>query len=145
MEFTVGVDYVAETDFKNSSSIAKYTSKEIAINSPGTSIDVRLTANVLNSENIKVFYKVKKTSDQLDLDNVNWQAFNADGNPDNDDLATASNSISALYEKQTSYQEFKYSVADIDEFSSFAIKIVMKTDDPAYSPKIQDLRAVATY
>lgn len=145
MEFTVGVDYVAETDFRNSSSIAKYTSKEVAINSPGTSIDVRLTANVLDSENIKVFYKVKKTSDQLDLDNVNWQAFNIDGNPDNDDLATASNSISALYEKQESYQEFKYSVADVDEFSSFAIKIVMKTDNPAYPPKIQDLRAVATY
>jgi len=34
---------------------------------------------------------------------------------------------------------------NLPEFSSFAVKIVMKTSDPAYVPKIQDVRAVASY
>ena len=145
MEFTTGVDYVKETDAKNSSSVAKYVTKEVSINSPGTSIDVRLTINLKDVENVKVLYKIKETSAQTNFDDINWNFFNLDGNPDNDDLASASNSISGQFEKQSYYQEFKYSASNLSEFTSFAIKIIMKTDDPAYVPKIQDLRAVASF
>ena len=145
MEFTTGVDYVKETDAKNSSAVAKYVTKEVSINSAGSSIDVRLTINLKNTENVKVLYKIKETSSQSNFDDINWNYFNVDGNPDNDDLATASNSISGQFEKQSYYQEFKYSAPNLPEFTSFAVKIVMKTDDPAYVPKIQDLRAVASY
>jgi len=145
MIFTPGVDFVSDEESKNSSSSAKYVTKETFINTPGTSIDVRLTASVKNTENIKVFYKFKKASSQENFDDINWVAFNTDGNPDNSDIATATNSISGNYEKQSSYQEFKYSVSDLAEFSSYAVKIIMKTDDPAFPPKIQDLRAVASF
>ena len=145
MIFTPGVDFVSDEESKNSSSSAKYVTKEPFINTPGTSIDVRLTASVKNTENIKVFYKFKKASSQENFDDINWVAFNTDGNPDNSDIATATNSISGNYEKQSSYQEFKYSVSDLAEFSSYAVKIIMKTDDPAFPPKIQDLRAVASF
>jgi len=145
MEFTTGVDYVKETDAKNSSSVAKYVTKEVSINSPGTSIDVRLTINLKDVENVKVLYKIKETSAQTNFDDINWNFFNVDGNPDNDDLASASNSISGQFEKQSYYQEFTYSASNLSEFTSFAIKIIMKTDDPAYVPKIQDLRAVASF
>ena len=43
------------------------------------------------------------------------------------------------------YQELVYSVSELPEFTSFAIKVVMKSDDPVYVPKLQDLRAVASY
>jgi len=145
MEFTTGVDFTPETSAKNTSSLAKYVSKEVAINSPGTTIDVRITANVKDRENVKVLYRIKEASLQSNFEDINWKYFNLDGSPDNDDLATAENSISAIVEKQSSYQEFRYSVADLPEFTSFAIKIVMKSDDPAYAPKIQDLRAVASF
>jgi len=145
MIFAPGVDYVSDTESKNSSSIAKYVSKEVFINSPGTSIDVRITATVKDTENIKVFYKFKKSSSQENFDDINWIGFNSDGNPDNSDIATSSNSISGNYESQSSYQEFKYSVSNLVEFSSYAVKIIMKTDDPASPPKVQDLRAVASF
>ncbi len=145
MEFTTGVDYIPDTDARNSSSVAKYVTKEIAINNPGTSIDVRVTANVLSVDNIKVFYKIKKSSDQKNFDDVNWSPFNVDGNPDVDTLAVPGNSISASFEKQSYYQEFKYSVNDLPEFTSFSIKVVMKGDNPAFPPKVQDLRGVASY
>ena len=60
-------------------------------------------------------------------------------------LATTENSISGVVEKQSSYQDLKYSVSDIEEFSSFAVKVVMLGVDPAFAPKIQDIRAVAAF
>lgn len=145
MEFTNGVDYVSEISSKNSSALAKYVTKEISINNPGTSIDVRLTVNVKDIENIKVLYRIKEISSQVNFDDIEWKYFNVDGRPEGDVLATYSNSISGLFETQNSYQELKYSESDLSEFSSFAIKIIMKTDDPVYVPKIQDIRAVASY
>ena len=145
MTFTNGVDYITETSSKNSSALAKYVTKEISINSPGTSIDVRTTANIKDVENIKILYKIKLSSSQSNFDDIDWKYFNADGSPDNRDLAKPANSISGQFEKQDYYQELKYSVANLPEFTSFAIKIVMKTNDPVYVPKIQDIRAVASY
>jgi hypothetical protein len=145
MEFSDGVDFVPEIASINSSSLAKYVTKEIAINQPGTSVDVRLTANVKDVANIKVLYKIKESSSQINFEDVQWNYFNIDGNPDNDDLATFTNVISGQIEDQSSYQEFKYSIGNLPQFNSFAIKIIMKTDNPSYSPKIQDVRAVASY
>ena len=65
--------------------------------------------------------------------------------PDTQEIAIAENTISSITEKQSSYQDLKYSVSNLPEFSSFAIKIVMKGVDPAYVPKIQDIRAVAAF
>lgn len=145
MEFENGVDYIDETGSKNSSSIAKYITKEVSLNNSGSSIDVRLTVNLRDVNNVKVFYKTKNSSEQDNFEDINWVPFNIDGNPDTDEIATATNSISGEFEDQKSYQELKYSASDLTEFGSYGIKIVMKTDDPAYVPKIQDLRAVASY
>lgn len=71
--------------------------------------------------------------------------FNETGLPDTLEIANSENTISGTVEKQSSYQEFKYSVTNLPEFSSFAVKIVMKSVDPAYVPKIQDIRAVASF
>ena len=145
IEYTNGIDYVPENTSKNSSSIAKYITKEIVINNPAVSIDVHLTANTKDISNIEVLYKYKRASSQENLDDIDWIYFNGNGQPDNAEIATPENSISSIVEKQSSYQDLKYSVSDLPEFSSFAIKIVMKSVDPAYVPKIQDIRAVASF
>lgn len=143
--YTNGLDYVSEDSSKNTSAIAKYVTKEISIANPGTSIDVRLTANIKDISNIRVLYRYKKASSQENFDDIDWIYFNGDGSPDGLEIATSENSISGIVEKQSSYQELKYSVADIPEFASFGIKIVMKTSDPSFPPKVQDIRAVASF
>ena len=145
MEFTTGIDFVPENGSKNSSAIAKYVTKEVSISNPATSIDVRMTLNVKDVNNVKVLYKKKDVSSQQNFDDLNWEYFNIDGSPDNPEIATADNTISGQFEKQSSYQELKYSAANLPEFSSYAIKIVMQSDDPSYVPKIQDIRVVASY
>ena len=146
MGFSQGVDYVPETGSVNTSGTAKYVTKEVFINTPAESLNVYLTLNVRDVENVKVYYKIKPASSQQNFDDINWEYFNTDGNPDQEnEIATAENSISGQFEKQSSYQELRYTAEELTEFSSFAVKIVMKTDDPAYIPKIQDLRAVASF
>ena len=145
VSYTNGIEYRPETSFSNSSSIAKYVTKEIAIGNPGTTIDVRLTANVKNIDDVQVLFRYKKSSSQESFDNIEWEYFNGTGLPNTDELPTNENTVSGIVEKQTSYQELQYSVANLPEFSSFGIKIVMRSNDPVYVPKIQDMRAVASY
>ena len=145
IEYANGFDYVAENTSKNGSSIAKYVTKEIVITNPAVAIDVHLTANTKDISNIEVLYKYKRASSQENLDDIDWIYFNGNGQPDSSEIATPENTISSVVEKQSSYQDLKYSVSDLPEFSSFAIKIVMKSVDPAYVPKIQDIRAVAGF
>ena len=145
MSFTNGIEYSPENSSKNSSSVAKYVTKEVTINSSGTSIDVRLTANIKDVENIKVLYRYKEVSSQINFDDIEWSYFNTTGIPDIDVLANYTNTISSKFESQASYQELKYSISNLSEFGSFAIKLVIQTSDPVYVPKIQDIRAVASY
>ena len=145
MEFDNGVDFVSELNSKNGSSLAKYVTKEIAMSSDGTAIDVRLTANIRDVSNIRVYYKTKESSAETNFEDIDWTPFNGNGSPDIDILETATNTISGNFEDQKSYQELTYSDSGLPNFSSFAIKVVMQTTDPAYVPKIQDMRAVASF
>ena len=143
--YTNGLDFVAEDTSKNGSAAAKYVTKEVAITNPATAIDVHLLANVKDISNLEVFYKFKKASSQENFDDIDWIYFNEKGEPDTYEIATSENTISGIVEKQSAYQDLKYSVANLPEYSSFAIKIVMKGVDPAYVPKVQDIRAVAAF
>ena len=108
-------------------------------------INIKITANTSDVKNIGILYRIKKSSSQENFEDIEWVNFNTTGLPDKDTIATSENSISGITEKQSSYQELSYSVEDLPEFSSFAIKIIMKSHNPAFVPKIQDLRAVASY
>ena len=145
VSYTDGIEYTSDIQSKDSSSIAKYITKEVAIQNPATSIDLKITANTSEIENISILYRTKKSSSQENFEDIEWIKFNDTGLPDASMIATAENSISGITEKQSSYQELSYSVEDLPEFSSFAIKVVMKSSNPAFVPKIQDLRAVASY
>ena len=140
-----GIDYVSDVKSKDSSSIAKYVTKEVAIENPATGIDVKITANTSDINNIGLLYRIKKSSSQENFEDIEWVMFNTTGLPDKDTIATSENSVSGITEKQSSYQELTYSVEDLPEFSSFAVKVIMKSRNPAFVPKIQDLRAVASY
>ena len=143
--YTNGLDFVGEDTSKNGSAAAKYITKEVSITSPATAIDVHLLANVKDISNLEVFYKFKKASSQENFDDIDWIYFNKKGEPDTYEIATSENTISGIVEKQSAYQDLKYTVSNLPEYSSFAIKIVMRGVDPAYVPKIQDIRAVAAF
>ena len=141
---STGITYVSDLNSKNSSSISKYVTKEIAVEIPSNSLDVRIKANALDSSNIKVYYKVREANAQFNFDDIEWREFNSGGISDNDVISSASNSISGYFEQQESYKEYQYSISNLTEFTSYSIKIVMNTPDPCYVPKIQDFRCVSS-
>jgi len=145
VSYTTGEIYVSELTATNSSSIAKYCTKEVSLDTSSTTIDVRLTANTLNGDDILVYYKIKPSNSQFNFDDLNWYEFNPEGKSDVEVIPSADNAISGYFENQESYKEYKYSITNLPEFTSYAIKIVMRSSNPCYVPKIQDMRAVASF
>ena len=144
INYTNGVDYVPEDSVSDSSGISKYVTKELSLETPAKAVDLIITANVKDSLDIAALYKVKTTSVQKDFEELEWLFFNTDGRPDMMKNASPQNAISPQKEEQGDYQEFRYSIAGLDNFTSFGIKLVMKSDNPSYVPKIQDIRVVAS-
>ena len=139
-----GFLYVDETSF-NSSSSSKYLTKEVTLETPATSLDCKITANLFDNKNIKVFYKVRPDGSSEDFKNISWEYFNGTGYSDNTATVIPSNlkSFSPSVEDLGSYLEYAYSVDDLKPFSSFAIKIVFVGNNPSLAPRIEDIRAIA--
>ena len=144
ISYSPGILYVPEIS-KNSSSIAKYVTKEINLETSSTGLDVKLTANMFEEDDIVVLYKVKPSSSQFNFDDLGWEYFNGNGGPDTRVIPSSDNTIAGYIENQNSYKEYKFSVSNVSDFTSFAIKIVMRSSNPVFVPKIQDVRIVASY
>lgn len=136
--YSPGILYVSDVN-NNSSSLSKYVTKEISLESPATSIDVRLTANIFQIDDIKILYKINYSTSQYNFNDLSWQYFNLDGNPNEEIIPSPDNLIAGYIENQKSYKEYKYSVSNLQEFTSFAIKIVMKSQNPVFVPKFKTL------
>ena len=145
VDYSYGVGYTPDSTSKNSTTLAKYVTKEVTLANPATTIEVRLSANMAAQDDVEVYFKAKPVNSQVIFDDIEWIAFNQSGLPDIEVIPSNEAAISGLFESQSSYKEHKYSVSDLTEFDSFAVKIVMKAANPCYVPKIQDARIVAAY
>jgi hypothetical protein len=144
VSYANGILFVPETT-NNSSSLAKYLTKEIILESPATSIDVRLTANIFEIDDVQVLYRVSYSTSQYNFDDLSWEFFNGTGKSDIEVIPSIDNLIAGYIENQNSYKEYKYSVNNLSEFTSFAVKVVMRSSNPVFVPKIQDIRIVASF
>ena len=90
-------------------------------------------------------FKTKRSSQQIYFKDINWEYFNASGVADIEVTPSSGTNFSPTTESQSDFKEYNYSVTGLKEFSSFAIKIIMKSRNPALPPRIRDLRAIATF
>ena len=135
-------DYVDSIESSGDQNAAIYITKKVALENPATSIRVNFAANKLASADIKVLFKILRSDDSFDFDELGYEYFNSDGSPD----ATVNSSLST-----SDFQEYKYSAGvkddgvgvSLGEFSQFAIKIVMQGTNAAQPPRIRDLRVIA--
>ena len=135
-------DYVDSTESSGDQNAAIYITKKVALENPATSIRVNFASNKLASADIKVLFKILRSDDSFDFDELGYEYFNSDGSPD----ATVNSSLST-----SDFQEYKYSAGvkddgvgvSLGEFSQFAIKIVMQGTNAAQPPRIRDLRVIA--
>ncbi len=135
-------DYNASTEPDGDQNAAIYITKKVALESPATSIKVTFAANKVATSDIRVLFKVLRSDDSFDFEELGYEFFNVDGSPD----STVNSSL-----RITDFQDYTYSAGIKDdgsggtlgEFSQFAIKIVMQGTNAAAPPRIRDLRIIA--
>ena len=127
-------DFVQPTEPDGDNTEAIYCTKKVQLQTPATAIRTYLDAVKFDSAEIQVMYKVLRSDDASDFDEIGWEYFNTTGTPDTN--VNASVNTEDFIERQ-------YTVEGLSEFIAFAIKIRMQGTNTCEVPRIKDLRAIA--
>ena len=127
-------EYIPPTDPDGDSNESVYVTRKAQLTNPANSIKCYLDASKFQSSEIQVMYKILRSDDASDFDEIGWQYFNTDGSPD----TPVNNSVNI-----DDFIERQYTADDIGEFISFAIKIRMQGSNSSEVPRCKDLRAIA--
>ncbi len=108
--------------------LARYITKRINIVNPATSVKVMFSAVRPPNSTIKVYVKYLPVGETTNFDDKDYVEVPAESYPSADYMVR---------------KDYSFFMEDIEEFDSFAIKIVMLADDSADVPLIKDFRVVA--
>ena len=135
-------DFFASTEPDGDNNSAIYLTKQVALENPATAIKVLFAAHRPATSEIKLMYKILRTDDASDFDDLGYNYFNTTGVDDQ--------SVSASADEED-FREYIYTagVTDdgignpLDEFTGFQIKIIMQGTNCAEPPRIKELRTMA--
>ena len=130
--YNVPLNYVAETEPTNGSSIAKHVTRPVTLAEQAVGLKIIASANRPASADFQVYYRVATDGDILsDLD---WT------------LIAAEDSIPSD-EDPNIFREYTYlpggEGGSLDPFTQFQVKIVMRSQNSAKVPVFRDLRVIA--
>jgi hypothetical protein len=111
-----------------------YITRKAQLKTPATSLKCFVDAVKFDSAEIQLMYKILRSDDASDFDEIGWTYFNTAGEPD----SNVNSSVDF-----DDFIEREYSVNNLPEFISFAIKIRMQGTNCAEPPRMKDLRAIA--
>ena len=138
----------------NDPNAAIYISKNVALENPATSLQVRFAAYRHSSNDIRVLYKLLKADSPMA--DATFECFpghrnlidtTGDGfgdqikNPNRSD-GTPDKAVPAS-RTEGEFRDYQFTANDLEEFHGFQIKIIMSGTKQAYVPRIKDLRAIA--
>jgi len=135
-------DFFSSTEPEGDNNAAIYITKQIALENPASALKVLFAAHRPATSEIKVLFKLLRTDDAADFDDLGYTHFNTDGSSDETIPASADNQ---------DFREYVYTggVTDdgigepLDEFIAFQIKIVMQGTNSAEPPRIKEFRSMA--
>tara|TARA_B100000161_G_scaffold183930_1_gene132657 strand:- start:138 stop:647 length:510 start_codon:yes stop_codon:yes gene_type:complete len=127
-------EFVGPTEPDGDSNEAIYCTKKVTLENPATSIKVLHSAVRFSGAEIQLMYKILRSDDASDFDEIGWRFFNTDGGPD----TTANESTT-----RDDFIEYEYTEDGLEEFIAFAIKIRMQGINSSEPPRLKDLRAIA--
>ena len=124
--------FVADTANTGTSSAAVYCTKPVLLENNSKALDIRLTANIRSTSEVEMYFRVATDGDELN--DLSWTPFNSDGSPDSSIVPA---------EDDVTFKEYKYTASDINDFTAFQLKIVMKGSISSYPPVLRDMRGIA--
>jgi hypothetical protein len=127
-------DYVLPTEPEGDSGEVVYVTRKAQLKTAATSLKVFVDAVKFDSAEIQLMYKILRSDDASDFDEIGWTYFNTNGAPD----SNVNSSVDF-----DDFIEREYSANNLPEFISFAIKIRMQGTNCAEPPRMKDLRAIA--
>ena len=149
---TATVIVASETNSKGGTALSRYISRKVTLSDgfDANMIRVYLTAYQPIESNIEVYYKVHADEDSTIFENRPWVRMINVQQGDEELLNNTKSQVETDFFEYlfipktttTSYTGLENSVV-YPVFKTFAIKIVMRTSNPAYVPIIRDLRAIA--
>jgi len=126
--------YVAPTAPDGDSNEVIYVTRKVQLENPANSIKVLFDAVRQSSSEIQVMYKILRSDDASDFDELGFAYFNTDGSPDTTVNPSTTND---------DFVEYEFTENDVGEFISFAIKVRMQGTNSSEPPLIKNLRAIA--
>tara|TARA_E500000178_G_scaffold341737_1_gene386043 strand:+ start:20 stop:7027 length:7008 start_codon:yes stop_codon:yes gene_type:complete len=122
--------FISEREESGGSVESKYVTREIQLNQPATAFKIVLAMHRPQDADVDLYYKIK-TSDSQEYRKLKYDYIDRPSG-----YSESSTSINQ-------FTEFEYDVKDLSEFSSFGIKIVMRSKNSALPPRLKDLRIIA--
>lgn len=128
----VNTGFIAETSPSGGSVSTKYITREVTLDQTSSSLRILASVNRRNDCDVDFYYRVKTTTDDI-FSELPWHEI-----PRPIEYSPAS----------PTYQDYKEYDFDLrgdvlPEFSSVAVKIVLKTKNSSIVPKVRDLRIIA--
>lgn len=118
--------FVNETDKTAGSAKAKYVSKPNVLSSKASSLQIMFAANIVTGNQVDVYYKTSSTDS---IENESW--------------------VPMLYVNQTfcsstnEFKDYALEVKGIPDFTTYAVKLVMRGNNSCACPRISSLRTIA--
>ena len=130
--FNVPINYVAETNPKGGSAVAKHISKVITLAQDAVGMKLFISANKPSAASFDVYYRVASGDDNIA--DISWTAIAAE-------TALISD------ENPTVYREYEYLIGGntgtLNAFNQMQIKIVMVSENQSKVPSFRDIRTIA--
>lgn len=130
----IPVHYVEETDPSEGTASAKHVTKTISLAEPAVGLKILLGANRPSNTFVDVYYKLISAGDETDINDINWTLVEEETNNPSDD-------------NREVFRNYEYLVGGtggtLVPFSSFKVKVVLRSANSSYVPRLRDLRAIA--
>jgi hypothetical protein len=141
-----------ETSKSGGNALARYVSKKVTLDQGFDSgdLNVYLTAYRPPNTDINVYYKILNRSDTQKFEDGSWQLMTPINNSGSKYSIDRGDRIEYSFAPGTSGFDQGYvsyvstsSGQTYTTFSQFAIKVVLRTSDPTFTPVVNDIRALA--
>tara|TARA_B100001057_G_scaffold499747_1_gene611596 strand:+ start:5276 stop:11542 length:6267 start_codon:yes stop_codon:yes gene_type:complete len=132
------VDYEDDTAPEGGSSAGSYITKPVQLETPSTALDCRVAASVRSTSQIKMFFRLTGGEETRRLQDIEFTPFNTTGASDNTVVPSEGDRV-----LDNDFRDYKFSVKDLPEFTSFQIKIVFNGTNTSYTARIKDFRGIA--
>jgi hypothetical protein len=131
--------FISELAPSAGSASAKYVTKRLVLARPCSALKIMFPAYRDENSEILTYYKILKSDDSRNFDDIEYQLapYNVDVNGVLTELTPQSSTSS------TDYAYYESTINGLPEFIAVAVKIVMKSTNPARAPKIRDLQIIA--